>query len=1151
MGLEIGDNGKLIKWSDLFDYSSPKLLQVSTWLPTPRHINIYNNSDDIDIPQYNITKQLQDIAPYITSEDEQYKVTKLRKVADLIIDIYNNIGNSEDVNLVYDDKYSVIAKQVIHDLRIHERTKISPSLEESAYKNSVSCKIGNIVQHLSNMALAYSPITMADLQQLAAESEKGALVASMSLMNPLTKYLMQVQNMVGKKVIGIGAVGEKVFFNLSYYYNEGVRSGDDKWIRNLQFHKEFNRIQGRYKYTKGEGKLSQIIKTSLANVNFDNFEHVRSRFLIVSQVDDQLRKEYGITDIDIDQQTQKWQQYRQELNNLFSNKASQESLNKFASIHKEITRCYPVDLLISQLLSAATDNAKELILAKINCGDQLAKCHLYLLMLGFDIKDVVSFMISPCVSFISDMSEANMMDSYVTNLKIDDSIKIAEGIINPSNFIFGSVTTRDPNGNLVEISRMRSILGTLLSTSLGRNLVSYKMQQDPEFKKFTNLQEFIQAYINARVEGINIELLENFSNKFSNESKKEFNIMSDYIEKIIYRLNKTIDKYAERYTTVDPRGIIDDDTMQIWLEDQKQARDIAIQEFREDLQEFKNIYQLANETTTLGGVFLGMNQGLPSSKVDLQNKLRKISDAISTREDIFEIKKGVFEGTIGQVQDINKAIKNQQKRITKIFNKLIDNNQFIISGQKVLEDGSIDPNSDYMFTTLERATAFDIIGNFDVEKWLYDIKLTKDDIINNTFYGVTIDINKVMQGQDSISYRELVSDYYNTIKGTWNIFDMMDKIPQYKEIINLLKTVYTMDKYSSIKSSIVNRLFDEVYKETKFIDDQQNKDIITYVNDLLITSYFRQYNKSFPIYEGMQYLDELYNTKIAKSNRLIDLNNAPGRASFKKVFESIISQLQTTGKYGEAIIPDYSTNQFIQGLRIVYDKYEVPRISMELDMMKTDSTPSSQKLFQEYLNGFYKLKDVKINGTSLSDWFILYNLFVNQNSYGSDKLTTIFKNQVANKNSILEHYFQFIGKLDYQEITDEVLKDLEYNIDDLLIRIAPYVSRSEELRSTRKFIKVKRWDGEIVTKKYNPIYNSYREIPQFIAVKSELDSSDDNIITNDQRSNYSQYQMIPMRTQDFNISLREGLMSDSLDVLIHTLQEYSRRGLIQIFKENC
>jgi hypothetical protein len=39
--------------------------------------------------------------------------------------------------------------------------------------------------------------------------------------------------MVGKGVISITAVGEKVFFNLSHYYNEGVKKADPDWIRNL------------------------------------------------------------------------------------------------------------------------------------------------------------------------------------------------------------------------------------------------------------------------------------------------------------------------------------------------------------------------------------------------------------------------------------------------------------------------------------------------------------------------------------------------------------------------------------------------------------------------------------------------------------------------------------------------------------------------------------------------------------------------------------------------------------------------------------------------------------------------------------------------------------------------------------------------------
>ena len=43
MGQEFGDNGKLIKFSNLFDYSTPETLRASTWLPTPRKLYITND----------------------------------------------------------------------------------------------------------------------------------------------------------------------------------------------------------------------------------------------------------------------------------------------------------------------------------------------------------------------------------------------------------------------------------------------------------------------------------------------------------------------------------------------------------------------------------------------------------------------------------------------------------------------------------------------------------------------------------------------------------------------------------------------------------------------------------------------------------------------------------------------------------------------------------------------------------------------------------------------------------------------------------------------------------------------------------------------------------------------------------------------------
>lgn len=1123
MGQEFGDGGRLIKWSNLFRYDTQETLSASLWLPTPKNVYVYNNSDDLSIPSYDISGYLSDIG--LDEDSLDVKAKRIRKIADLIIDIYDYMDRNnikDKINLTYDDKHPDIAKQVIQDIITHERTKISPNLEEAAYKNSISANIRNIVQDLKNMNLAYSPITMKDLQKLAEDSTKGAMTANMSLINPLTKYIMQVQNMVGKKVIGIAAVAEKIFFNLSYYYNEGVRSKNEDWIRNMQFSKTFNRIQNRYnsiKLNHGLNDLQTTIKTSLANVNFVGNDYIRSRFISIDQIVNNARRKFNITDNDIENHTGNWESYIEEVNRL-TLELSSENKDGIIDLHKKLTNTAPVDLMISQILSAATDNAKELILAKINCGDNLAGCHLYLLMLGFDIRDVVTFMTSPCVNLINSLSEANMMDSYISQLKVQDAIKVAKGIIDPSKFLIGSVSSINEYNEREYISRVESVFG-IFNTGFNAkklyNILSEKAKQkDPDFKGFKNLQSLIQQYILTRLEikkdEEQLETLEKYIGSTDYETKKGVQRLSDYIEKIIYSLQQARNEYKNK------------------------------EDFDKDLSEFEYIYELSNETTTLGGTFLGFNQGLPGSKVDLQNDLRKIKSAFTSREDIFSIKAYEF------VFDDKTKDRTKEYRIRK-FNKLLENilknNSFI---QTDIYPGQI-PNYKDATSIIMRASAFNLVNNFNIEYWLYDKTLTTNDIVTSNFLGNEVDINRVMEGKDSISYRELVSDYYNLVKGTWNIFDIINRIPQFKEIINLLKTIYVFDKHTSAKSNLTSIIYDKVYKVTGFIDETQNKAIIKYVDDLLITSFFRENNFRFPVYAGMEDLDSVYRTRILRSNQKIDLNNAPGRASFKKVFESIISSLREKGQYGDISIPNYENNAFLQGLQIVYDKYEIPTLATELDMLRKDGTPNSQRKFQGYLNGLNDLKEVIIGGTSLSDWFMLYNLYVNQNSYGSDKLTTIFKNALINKGSVLETYFKYIGKIDYNNLDDNVLQELGYNLDDLLMRIAPYVPRSQEHTTRFPYIRTTSVKGELIYKKKNLSTGTYRTISIF--PDKDLRAIDDSRISEEQKSNYQQYQMMPMKNQDLDVSLREGLMSSDINVLLDTLITYSRKGILEILKENC
>jgi hypothetical protein len=55
------------------------------------------------------------------------------------------------------------------------------------------------------------------------------------------------------------------------------------------------------------------------------------------------------------------------------------------------------------------------------------KCHLYLLSLGFDVNDIISFMTSPAVSFIDSISDDNIFNG--TKIKINDDIDFAKKCI--------------------------------------------------------------------------------------------------------------------------------------------------------------------------------------------------------------------------------------------------------------------------------------------------------------------------------------------------------------------------------------------------------------------------------------------------------------------------------------------------------------------------------------------------------------------------------------------------------------------------------------------------------------------------------------------------------------------------------------------------
>jgi hypothetical protein len=92
-------------------------------------------------------------------------------------------------------------------------------------------------------------------------------------------------------------------------------------------------------------------------------------------------------------------------------------------------------------LSAATDNAKELILGRINAGTNFAKMYLYGIIMGFDINDLISFMTSPVALFIDSFASPNMFQADSMFASGNFAVKIAKGEISASRFLHGSISS--------------------------------------------------------------------------------------------------------------------------------------------------------------------------------------------------------------------------------------------------------------------------------------------------------------------------------------------------------------------------------------------------------------------------------------------------------------------------------------------------------------------------------------------------------------------------------------------------------------------------------------------------------------------------------------------------------------------------------------
>lgn len=186
-----------------------------------------------------------------------------------------------------------------------------------------------------------------EMKETAANTASGAAEKRVSPNVASSKYVMQVQNQLGKAVVGIGAVSLKTYFMMSTANNRKV-------TKVIEF--------------INKGDVSSAITTF-------------NSMLITNPINDKLTT---IANTNL-----------QDLYNLIKDKPAYSiMLTKLIEVIDN-TKDISTPEFLSGIISLAADNAKDLALPKLNATSDLVDIYTTAAMIGIPFKQIANIMVSP------------------------------------------------------------------------------------------------------------------------------------------------------------------------------------------------------------------------------------------------------------------------------------------------------------------------------------------------------------------------------------------------------------------------------------------------------------------------------------------------------------------------------------------------------------------------------------------------------------------------------------------------------------------------------------------------------------------------------------------------------------------------------------
>lgn len=703
-------------------------------------------------------------------------------------------------------------------------------------------------------------------------------------------------------------------------------------------------------------------------------------------------------------------------------------------------------LVMSALLSLATDNAKDPILAKLNSGPEMVSLFNSGVILGLSVEEVAKLTLSNTGILLSNLTKSNVFNGQKGFKRLTSAIQYLQ---RPPSVYFTDKQYQDISPLFRRLGLLESeevLSKTKLDNLLKNKNLREQLRRIFKFLSNPNAESSLLKFDKEQFIKDQIALLKG-THEYRAFTKRREELLNSLLEKqanlnpeetLTEEENSTLNNLNELKVN---KAVVQEQINDLYkyLNDEKSSpsnseildlivrtEQIASEDFTTEIKKIRsNFYDNSSFSSNMDEIvnWIDYQNVVDNDLIEgTDGAQHKILTQIS-RLDEFSQEMSALRPLLALNQSIPNKMEDQFNFLTN-FGSIITNRINTIGQENVIKFYNVQEQ-------LDQLMAFN--------KKLYEQGIISIDVQKSPYY---IDLNTFVSDQE---YNKLCKDIYGKIKFAVNILKVVDGVSHYHSYLRAANLAIQMGKNSSTAYrtalDINDRIVPKMNTNQSKIKEQIRKNILPTIYRRINREYLRSRNIKYTI---PQFEVKDGRVIMKEGTQSIILGYDKDNQKFKDWIQYIVfPELQAK----------YSANKFLQYLGYrSYDYNPDHNQTINIAKIRQVNTKNPSDLVQFDLA---KGDLLKLSSSDISKLFY-YNIIAYNNQAGQLSLTDLFEDLVsANNFESIRQYNEFWAN--HEDVLVQFSSD-----EELQIAIAPLLNIYEVKRSLKiPYIYVKnREDGK-------------------------------------------------------------------------------------------